>query len=154
MLCFLVSCTSNFYFVRHAERANDSADTSLSIDGQQRALALRDSLQDKGIDSIFATIYLRTQQTAMPLSEAIDQPLTIYHPDTTFQFVNALKKFRNKDVLVVGHSNTVPEMILLMTGDSVQIGHDDYDDLFKVSISKSLFGTRKKLKKMHYGWPD
>ena len=154
MLCFLVSCTSNYYFVRHAERANNTADTPLSLEGQQRALALRDSLKDKGIDHIFATIYLRTQQTAIPLSEEIGIPLTIYHPDATQQFVNRLKKIRKKDVLVVGHSNTVPEMVLLMTGDTVEVGHDDYDNLFKVSISKSLFGTRTRLKKLHYGQPD
>ncbi|RME04013.1 MAG: phosphoglycerate mutase, partial [Bacteroidetes bacterium] len=106
MLFFLVSCTSNYYFVRHAERANNTPDTPLSLEGQQRALALRDSLKDKGIDHIFATIYLRTQQTAIPLSEEIGIPLTIYHPDTTQQFVNRLKKIRKKDVLVVGHSNT------------------------------------------------
>ncbi len=154
LLCFLLGCTSNYYFVRHAERANNSADTPLSVAGQQRALALRDSLKGKGIDSIFATIYLRTQQTAIPLSEEIGIPLTIYHPDTTLQFVNGLKKIRRKNVLVVGHSNTVPEMVLLMTGDTVEIGHDEYDNLFKVSVSKSLFGTRKKLKKLHYGQPD
>ncbi len=153
-LFLLLGCTSNYYLVRHAERANSSADSPLSDAGHQRALALRDSLNDKEIDGIFATVYLRTQQTAIPLAESIGVPLTIYHPDTTALFVHALLKLKGKDVLVVGHSNTVPEMVWLMTGDSVTIGHDEYDKLFKVSISRSVFGTKKRLKKWHYGLPD
>lgn len=154
ILCLLVGCTSNYYIVRHAERANNSADSPLSAAGQVRALALRDSLTDKGIDSIFATIYQRTQQTAAPLAQALGEPVTLYHPDTTSQFVNALLHMGRKNVLVVGHSNTVPQMVLQMTGDTVVVGHNDYDKLFKVSITKSLFGTRKRLYKLHYGPPD
>lgn len=155
LLVFLwMGCTSTYYLVRHAERANNSSDSPLSNAGHQRAQALRDTLLNKSIDSIFATVYLRTQQTANPLAQALGEPISIYHPDTTTQFVNALLALRSKNVLVVGHSNTVPEMVLQMTGDTVQIGHEDFDDLFVVSISKSLFGTRRKLKKMHYGPQD
>ncbi|MFQ5446140.1 MAG: histidine phosphatase family protein, partial [Saprospiraceae bacterium] len=119
LLVLLSSCTTTYYFVRHAERLDSSADSPLSAAGNIRAQILKDSLLNKGIDSIFATPYLRTQQTVQPLAGALGEPVTIYGTDTTAMFVQALKKVRGKELLVAGHSNTVPEMVLYMTGDTV-----------------------------------
>ena len=128
------SCITNIYLVRHAERLNSSSDSPLSTAGHQRAVQLKDLLLDKGIDLVYATPYLRTQQTGQPTADALGQNLIIYGTDTTYQFVQALKKMRGKDLLVVGHSNTVPEMVVYLTGDTVHIGHDDYDNLYKVFV--------------------
>jgi phosphohistidine phosphatase SixA len=151
LFVFLVGCTSTFYLVRHAERLDNSADSPLSAAGFARANALRDSLLDKDVDSVLATPYLRTQQTAQPLATALGKSLSIYSTDTTWQFAAGLKKIKGKDLLVVGHSNTIPEIVLAMTGDSVSIAHDDYDNLFVVKIRRCLTGKKVRLIKKTYG---
>lgn len=147
-------CTTNYYFVRHAEKLDTSSNPPLSTSGQQRALALRDSLLGKGIDSIFATPFLRTQQTAQPLANALGKPVTIYSPDTTEAFVTAISKIRGKDLLVVGHSNTVPAMVLQLTGQQVSIADDQYDRLFIVTITRAWFQKRVTLLQARYGPPS
>ena len=151
LVVFLTGCTSHFYLVRHAEKVDESADPSLSQVGEARANALKNRLLDAGIDSIFATPYQRTQLTVQPLADALSEPVTIYGTDTTYQFVQAMKRIRGKDIVIAGHSNTIPEMVLLLTGDSVQIAHDDYDNLFIVKLQWSIFGKKKKLTKTTYG---
>lgn len=147
----LVGCTSHFYFVRHAEKVDESTDSPLSPLGEARANDLKNLLLDAGIDSLFATQYQRTRNTVKPLADALGKSVTTYGTDTTWQFTQALKRIRGKDVVVAGHSNTLPEMVLLMSGDSVQIAHDDYDNLFIVKLQWSLFGKKKKLTKTTYG---
>lgn len=151
---FLTGCTSHFYLVRHAEKVDESADPPLSEAGEARANALKDRLLGSGVDSIFATPYQRTQLTVQPLADALGEPVTIYGTDATFQFVQAMKRIRGKDVVIAGHSNTIPEMVLLMTGDSVQIAHDDYDNLFIVKLQWSIFGKKKRLTQTTYGAPS
>ena len=154
LLLLLSACTTNLYLVRHAERLDNSADSPLSTAGFERAAALRDSLLGKGIDSIFASTYLRTQQTAQPTAAALGETITIYSPDTTYQFAQLLRRLRGKDVLVVGHSNTVPEIVEQLTGQSVTIDHDDYDNLFRVKISRGMLGVQTKLWQLTYGEPS
>jgi phosphohistidine phosphatase SixA len=153
LLVLLSGCTTTYYFVRHAERLDDSADSPLSAAGNIRAQILKDSLLNKGIDSIFATPYLRTQQTAQPLAVALGKPVILYGTGTTVQFVRALKKMRGKDLLIVGHSNTVPEMVRYMSGGTVAIGHDDYDNLFIIKIKRQLGGKKVRLTEATYGPP-
>ncbi len=148
---FLSGCTSHFYFVRHAEKLDESEDPPLTQVGIQRANDLKDRLLNAGIDSIFATRYIRVQKTVEPLSIALGESITTYGTDTTYQFAQALKKIKGKDVVVAGHSNTIPEMVLYLTGDSISIGHNDYDNLFIVKLQWSLFGKKSRLTKETFG---
>ena len=149
---FLLSgCTSVFYLVRHAERLDDSKDAVLSEAGHERADVLKELLKTEGIDAIYATKYKRTQMTGKPLADAIGKEVITYGTDNTFQFVENMKKEKNKNFLIVGHSNTVPEMVLYFTGDTVHIGHHDYNNLFVVKLKKSIFGENAELDKRAYG---
>lgn len=152
--CLSSGCTSTYYFVRHAEKLDNSADPPLSAAGQTRAQILRDTLMNKSIDSIFATPYKRTRQTALPLATALGKPVTIYSPDTTEAFVTSISKIRGKDLLIVGHSNTVPAMILQMTGQQVHIDDDEYDKLFIVEIRRSCFRSHVTLTWVQFGPPS
>ncbi len=154
LLLLFSGCTTTYYFVRHAERLNGSADSPLSAAGNLRARILKDSLLNKGIDDVFATPYQRTRQTVQPLSTALGEPVTIYGTDTTAQFVAALQKIRGRELLIAGHSNTVPEMVQRMTGDSVTIDHEEYDRLFIIKIKRQLSGRKVSLTKTTYGPPS
>lgn len=152
----LAGCTSHFYLVRHAERLDDSADSPLSAAGFARANALKDRLINAGIDSIFATPYIRTQQTVAPLASALGEPVIIYGTDSTWHFVRGLRRIWGKNIVVAGHSNTVPDMVRYLTGntDSIQIAHDDYDNLFIVKRQRGLFWKKMSWIRSTYGEPS
>jgi len=115
----LLSCTSTkYYIVRHAEKETTntmSSDVPLSEMGKQRAMALKEALLHKKITHIFSTNYTRTLATAQPLSAAIGIPIEQYNPaDSTF--VSKLKQTTHGNTLMVGHSNTVDNVVNALTG--------------------------------------
>lgn len=148
------SCTTYYYVVRHADRLNNSANSPLSTDGFTRANVLRDSLSGKGIDSIFASTFLRTQQTAAPLATALHLTVKIYNPDTTAGLITRLKRIRGKDVLVVGHSDNVPQIVEGLSGQTIApIGALDFDNLYVIRV-KRFWGISRTLWQKTYGAPS
>jgi len=155
LLAFIVilgSCTTTrYYIVRHAEKADATTMTSdvpLSAAGQQRAQALRETLKNEGIRHIFSTNYKRTQGTAAPLAEYIGVGAQIYDPRDT-SFISRLKSIK-ENTLVVGHSNTVDDIVNGLTGGAVlkDLRDEEYGDLFvvirkgrKVRFEKKRFGN-------------
>ncbi len=154
VLFALTSCTTRYYLVRHAEKLNSTSDSPLSSTGHARATILRDTLAGKNISQIFASTFVRTQQTAQPLATANNLELTLYRPDTTAGFIARLKSVGSRNVLVVGHSNTIPEVVLGLCGETVTIADDDFDNLFIVTIKRGWGQTTKTLSKTTYGPPS
>jgi broad specificity phosphatase PhoE len=122
------------FVVRHAERVDQSRDSALSVAGQARAAALARHLRDAGVTAAFVTDLQRTQQTAAPLAAALGLTLTVMPAAATAQMVERIRRDHPQDVvLVVGHSNTVPEVLKLFGDDAaVTIRDDEYDALFVV----------------------
>jgi broad specificity phosphatase PhoE len=147
------SCVTKYYLVRHAERLDNSANSPLSTAGFARAIVLCDTLRDKGIDSIFATNFIRTQQTAQPTSNLLNEPIQIVNAQQTNDLISALKAIRGKDVLVVGHSNTIPVIVEALSGTSVSLSEDEFDRLFVVTVRRRLSGTTRMLLQLNYGVP-
>jgi phosphohistidine phosphatase SixA len=151
---FLSSCVTHYYVVRHADRLNNTANSPLSEAGFARARALRDTLSTKSIDSIFASTFLRTQQTAEPTATALGKTVIIYSTDTTTGLINRLKKIVGKNVLVVGHSNTVPVIVQGLSDQAVApIAEDDFDNLYIIKVRKWM-GIKKWLTQTTYGKPS
>jgi broad specificity phosphatase PhoE len=148
----LDSCTGTFYVVRHANRLNDSDDTPLSDLGLERARVLRDTLLNKGIDSIFVSTKLRTQQTGQPLATALRKTMRIYNSDTLISFVNRISKIK-KSILVVSHSEQIPVVIRGLCNQEIEpIGPGDFDNMYIVTIKKNWLGTTTKtLRTTRYG---
>ena len=151
-LFFLASCsTANYYIVRHAEKApSDGAmttDVPLSEAGEQRAVALQEALRHKKIQTIYATPYKRTQGTAQPLSAAINVPINTYDPRDT-AMVRKLKAISG-NTLVVGHSNTVDDLVNGLTGQKLlkDLPETQYGDLFIVKKK----GNKYTLKQERFG---
>ena len=145
------ACTTRYYIVRHAERLNNTSDSPLSAAGLARANILCDSLRGKNISAVFASTFQRTQQTAQPLATALGLELKLYRPDTTAGLIARLKKIRGKNVLVVGHSNTVPELAEGLSGQAVApIPEDDFDNLYIVKVRRA-WGLRRYLVHTTYG---
>ena len=103
------------------------------------------TLKDAGITAIYATEYKRTQQTAEPLARASGIEVTVVPANKTDALVSKLKE-REGAALVVGHSNTIPE-ILNALGASVSftIADSDYADLFILAAAKPRDVIRLRL---------
>lgn len=123
--------------VRHGEKVDDSVDARLSDQGQARARALAAILRDAGIDAVYSTDFTRTRETARPTAEMVSKPIEIYNTDDLEGFAKRLRD-RGGRALVVGHSNTTPEVVRLLGGDpGPPIGEAEYDRLYLLVLSPS-----------------
>ena len=122
------------YVVRHAERADQSADSALSTDGIGRSHELREALRDAGITGIFTSELRRTIDTAAPLASAIHvTPRQVAAADADALAATIAASGSRDRILVVGHSNTVPALLRALDVDAaVAIGDNEYDNLFIV----------------------
>lgn len=155
ILILFTSCTTKYYIVRHAEKRNLTDTSSLTIQGQQRAEALKDLLDDKGINHIYASVFKRTQLTAAPLANEINKSPVIYSLDTTQALAEQLKRFSGSDILIVGHTNNIPELINLLSDESIApIDEADFDNLYIVEVKRNLVWTSKYLTSTTYGVPS
>ena len=111
---FLSACSHTYYIVRHAEKetpsANMSNDVPLSDKGKARAEALKELMKDKSIKAIYSTKTQRTQNTAKPTAEYFKLDILSYGPSPDSAFIASMKALR-KNVLIVGHSNTVDDIV-------------------------------------------
>ena len=140
---FAVSATAQppvIFLVRHAERAAISghvpSDTGLSPAGRKRAEAWARVLQDAQIAAVYTTEYKRTRETAAPVAQSLGiQPEVI--PGDDLRGLIAKLKASSGNVLVVGHSNTLPQIIsALGVSSRVTVAESDYDNLFLVVLER------------------
>src|SRR3954467_5338840 len=77
----LAGAQQEVILVRHAELQGaamaDPKSLPLSSAGKERAQRLAGMLRDAGIAAIYVTDFARTNQTAQPLSQELDRPLTV-----------------------------------------------------------------------------
>jgi broad specificity phosphatase PhoE len=131
--------------VRHAEKSiDDPKDPSLSEQGNIRAVKLASVLKDANLKAVYTTQYKRTQQTAqasatqaglsLKVRNANKENAKTYVPDLLKEI---RKKHRGETVLIVGHSNTVPEIVKHITGqDIAPIGENEFDRIYIITLGK------------------
>jgi phosphohistidine phosphatase SixA len=84
------------------------------------------------VKHIFTTELARTRQTAAPLAEAIQVNASAVSSRDVAALAQQVRAAAG-NVLVVGHSNTVPELLKqLGVKAPVTIGDSEYDNLFIV----------------------
>lgn len=140
--------------LRHAEKENSGTDPDLSSAGKLRADELKRLLGNVHIDHIYTTPYNRTRQTAMPLAVSKGIVVKEYTPASTLAatqlFINnILAQNQGKVVVIVGHSNTVPEMVKVLSNNAlnVTISETQFDNIFITKNSAaagSVFAVQKK----------
>jgi len=143
LLSFAASAAAQqtIFVVRHAEKAAATAaqpvakgmmadDPPLSAAGQARAAKLAALLASADVKYIFTTEYRRTRETAAPLAAKLKlQPVmsAAKDPDPLIERVRQVKG----SVLIVGHSNTLPDLLTkLGVKQPVTIADEEYDNLF------------------------
>ena len=158
LIAMLGACTTTsttYFIVRHAEKADSTRDTPLSAEGHARAKALRDTLINQNIIKIFVTNYQRTQQTAQPLAIELGITPTEVFANQTSELIKQLKATKAGNILIAGHSNTVPAIIdeLMESPQNMTITEKDFDNLFKVKITKSNGEVIRDFTQLTYGVP-
>jgi 2,3-bisphosphoglycerate-dependent phosphoglycerate mutase len=140
VLLLSIACTAKsqvgsttIFLVRHCEKAIESTNNpNLSENGQKSAQHLAEILKNAGIEAIYSTSTKRTMQTGEPLAKALNLNIQVYDPkDSTFAEV---LRQPGKKILVVGHSNTVPELLNQLTGTEAYQPNDHYGDLWVLTI--------------------
>jgi phosphohistidine phosphatase SixA len=87
-------------------------------------------LQQAGVTSIYSTEYRRTRQTAEPLASALGIQITAVPASDVGGLVERLKHSTGVS-LVVGHSNTIPDIVKALDATGpVRIADDEYDGLY------------------------
>jgi 2,3-bisphosphoglycerate-dependent phosphoglycerate mutase len=122
------------YLVRHAEKAAGTGDVELSEAGQKRAACLAATLADSNILAIYTTEYKRTVNTAAPTATRTGVTPTVVGGAEMDKLIAALQKETGRNVLVVGHSNTVPKVIEKLGAGAATIKDDEYDHLYVVTL--------------------
>jgi broad specificity phosphatase PhoE len=153
LFCFLLTglfissagAQSTIFLVRHAEKEDAGNDPDLSEAGRARAESLAKLLKDAGITAIYVTEFNRTQQTAQPMAKALGLNVTIV-PAKETSALSARLHDPTGNVLVVGHGNTIPDLIkALGLAAPVNIGESDYDNLYLITL-----GQKPRLLQLHY----
>lgn len=122
------------YLTRHGEKLADGKDPQLSAQGQARARTIAAMLGKAGIGAVYSSATNRTRQTAQPLAAKLGVEVETYDAGKPQTMIDKVKA-SPAPVLVVGHSNTVPDLVKALGGAPGEpIGDEEYDRLYQLII--------------------
>ena len=124
--------THTVYLVRHAEKEANQSNPSLTRCGQVRAHQLAKILEEAKIEKVYSTSTLRSMATANPIASQQKLVIDNYLPDNLMILALKLRE-GEQNVLVVGHSNTTPQLIEMLTGAVIpEMSDSDYQELYQI----------------------
>ena len=152
IICFLLSIVfiytaqaqTTFILIRHAEKDTSSvgattmhANPPLSKQGLIRAENLVTALKNFSVDKIYATNFLRTQQTVTPLAKKYNQEIISYDYKKLSAFADELLLQKNKTIVIAGHNTTTPALVnmLIKQQKFSALDETEYNKIFIVTIS-------------------
>jgi len=153
--------STKVWLVRHAEKQKVNGVWVLSPAGHTRARDLADLLKNEGVKSIVTTSEIRTGQTAEKVAQQPTPPIqpieiAIAQPNHVAQVADAVRAGQ-PNVLVVGHSDTVLDVIAALRGQKGQnktieafnrifiLGLDAQKNV--ISCSETTYGAPKMARK-------
>lgn len=130
--------------IRHAEKESVSApDPPLSAAGEARAALLARMFgQPKGadgLDAIYISSALRNRMTAAPLAARLGiVPIVAPTDDSKRLARRVLRENSGKRVMIIGHVNTVPDIVAALSGrsDIPQIDEKEFGTLYIVTVPR------------------
>lgn len=150
------------FLIRHAEKEDEPRqDPPLKKEGVARSQELARLLGGAGIKTIYTSQFARTKLTAEPLATKLGLTPTaislrsnpanprLIAEESTAEVVNKIMERPGENVLLVGHSNSIPDVIKMLGGDVVPtIDERKFDDLFIVTVYAK---GKAKVTHMKYG---
>ena len=135
------NCT-NIYLIRHAEKIRsdkNEKDPLLNKTGLLRAQKWSEIFEKIEIEKILSTNTKRTISTVIPTSTEKKIEIEIYSPDK-IDYESFLKENKGRKVLIVGHSNTIPETTnkLIKNNFYSDIEDNNNSNLYYVNICKGI----------------
>lgn len=133
--------TTTYYLIRHAEKVRtNQTDPNPDLDerGYLRAENWKKVLQHISLDAVYSTNFTRTLKTAEPLAIIKDIEVKLYHP-TKIDFNQFKQDTKGKNVLIVGHSNTIPQFVntLIKQEKYPEIDDDEFSYLYIITIQEN-----------------
>ena len=144
LLAVLAACATapdasagpNFYVMRHLQKAA-GPDPALSEEGARNAAKLADLLADDPPAAIYVSTTRRARETAAPLAARLGLTPKTYDPSNTAALIAAVTAEAGT-VLIVGHSNTVPEIVERLGGTRpVAIDESHYGDVWHIASGRT-----------------
>jgi broad specificity phosphatase PhoE len=128
--------STTLLIVRHADR--QGAADALNAAGEQRAQELIHVAEKAGVVAVYRSNTIRARDTAAPLAAALGLAPVEYVAGDTGPLVQTIfADHLGQTVFVVGHSNTVPEMIAEAGGPAIpEIAEDEFDNLFMLTVCR------------------
>ena len=131
----------NYYVTRHLQKAAGQ-DPGLTEEGIANAIRLADLLARDPPDAIYVSTTRRAAETAAPLVARLGLTPKTYNPANTAGLIAAVTAEQGT-VLIVGHSNTVPEIVERLGGARpADLADDAYGDVWHV------FGPERRTVKL------
>lgn len=130
--------TTTYFLIRHAEKVRENPtdkNPDLNERGFMRAENWKKVLQHVSFDVIYSTNLNRTLKTAEPIAKKCNLEPIIYNPSKVdfdlFQTEN-----EGKNVLIVGHSNTVPQFVngLIKQQKYLEMDDAEFSHLYIVTV--------------------
>ncbi|PKW20996.1 SixA phosphatase family protein [Flavobacterium lindanitolerans] len=128
--------TTTLYLIRHAEKADFSGNPELSDAGMKRAKSWAAYFEKTPIDLFYTTMYKRTQQTCSAIAATKQKDIIFYKPEA-MDLKKIIAENPGKTLLIVGHSNTIPNYInkLLGTAKYADIPEPEFGNLYRITVT-------------------
>jgi broad specificity phosphatase PhoE len=132
--------TTTVIVLRHAEKADAPADDpALTPQGVARAERLASLLGSSSIRAVYASEMRRTQDTARPLAASLGLPVSVRAGGDIQGLIDDIgHRHVGRTVVVVGHSNTVPQIVERLTRgrERVVVKDDEFDRIYVVTVTR------------------
>ncbi len=126
------------YLMRHAHKADVGKDPVLSACGQAQAAALATLLAKAPLTTLYHTEFQRTRETAAAFNGQ-HRSLQSYQATDIKALATKLLQ-QQQTALVVGHSNTVPQLAeLLSKQPQTKFTEQDYGVIYQLQLNENGF---------------
>lgn len=123
----------SYYVMRHLETPRGVTDPDLTAQGQANAQLLPGWFENDPPSAIYVSNLKRSQQTAAPLARALGITPKVYDPANTPALIQRVRA-EPGSVLIVGHSNTVADIVEQLGGTRPEpIADTQFGDIWHIA---------------------
>jgi phosphohistidine phosphatase SixA len=136
----LAQSKKTLLLVRHAEKDTsataDQNDPALTPAGTERAARLAKKLRKYKVGAVYSTNFQRTMNTARPTAERRGLTVLTYDGKKPDELLDQIMKSKTKRFLIVGHSNSVPDLANMIVKKEIfsDLNDDEYGVIYLIKL--------------------